>query len=170
MSKKAQMEILGLAIVVLLLILGMVFVVRFIALSDKGSIRKEVSESQIASNYIATYLDTTVRDCRGLTIEELLIDCAEGTPGPRGGAINCGYTLLPDGHEVKSCEQAQLAASTIFLTTFEAWKTKYYFTSFLQGRSPFLTNGTECKGQKRSKDYFLSTASGTLHVKLDLCS
>ena len=168
------MEILGLAIVVLLLILGMVFVIRFIALSDKGSIQKEVSESQIASNYIATYLDTTVRDCRGLTIEELLIDCAEGTPGPRGGSINCGYTLPdtlpPFSHEVKSCEQAQIVASTIFLTTFEAWKTKYYFTAYLQPSQPFITNGTGCKGQKRSKDYFLSTASGTLHVKLDLCS
>ena len=77
------MEILGLSIVVLLLILGMVFVIKFVATSDNGSIRKEVSESQIASNYIATYLDTTVIACRGLTIKELLIDCAER------GAIIC---------------------------------------------------------------------------------
>jgi hypothetical protein len=170
-TKKAQMEILGLAIVVLLLILGMVFVVRFIALGDKGSIRKEVSESQIASNYIATYLDTTVEDCRKLTVEELLIDCAEGGASPTGGSIIC--QSVPE--EVRSCRMAKDVASIIFSRTFDQWKAKYYFSSYVQSQNPFIELSfpnppiTKCAGQKRSKDYFLSTASGTLHVKLDLC-
>jgi hypothetical protein len=169
-AKKAQMEILGLAIVVLLLILGMVFVIKFIAMSNGDSIRKEVSESQIASNYIATYLDTTVIECRSLTIKDLLIDCAEDGALPTGGTIMC-----PTTPQRKSCEMAHIVAKRIFEQTFDQWKTRYYFSAALQNRQPFSELSypglpiTPCTGTKRSKDYPLSTDSGVLHVKLDLC-
>jgi hypothetical protein len=176
---KAQMEILGLSIVVLLLILGMVFVIKFIGISDKGSIRREVTESQTASNYIASYLDTTVKECRDLTIKELLIDCAEGGAAlPNGGTIVC-----PTTPSIKSCQMANDVAKTIFSMTFDQWKTRYYFSSFVQNRNPFIELSfpaddpatgsvetvTKCKGTYRSKDYPLSTNSGTLHIRLDLC-
>ncbi len=166
--RKAQMEILGLAIVVLLLILGMVFVVKFVAMTDKGSVRKEVADSQIASNYIATYLDTTVPECSKLTIKELLMDCAENNPGPAGGTIDC------DGG-TKSCEMAEGIATTVFSKTFDQQKKPYYFSVKIQNGNPFIELShpsppiTKCLGTKRSKDYILSTNSGVLHVTLDLC-
>ncbi len=176
---KAQMEILGLSIVVLLLILGMVFVIKFVGMSDTGSIRREVAESQTASNYIATYLDTTVKECRDLTIKELLIDCAEGGASlPDGGTIVC-----PTTPQRKSCSMANHTAGYIFSKTFDVWRTRYYFSSFVQNRNPFIElsfprddpatasieSVTKCKGTYRSKDYPLSTDSGTLHIRLDLC-
>ena len=160
----------------LLLILGMVFVIRFIATTDNGSVRKEVSESQIASNYIATYLDTTVSSCRGLSVKELLIDCAEGGAAPGGGTISC--------QTMKSCDMATDVARTIFSKTFDQWKTRYYFSANVKTNTPFIALSfptddpstpsivetvTTCKGTKRSKDYPLSTDVGVLHVKLDLC-
>lgn len=173
------MEILGLSIVVLLLILGMVFVIKFVGMSDKGSIRREVAESQTASNYIAAYLDTTIEDCRRLTIKELLIDCAEGGAAlPDGGTIEC-----PTTPSTKSCQMAHDVAEYIFSQTFDQWRTRYYFSAFVQSSTPFIElsypmddpttpaieSVTKCKGTYRSKDYPLSTNSGTLHIRLDMC-
>ena len=156
LSKKSQMEILGLAIVVVLLILGFIFVVKFIALKKPGTLKKEVVESQVASSFISTYLSTSVEECSGLTATELLQDCATQ------GGISCQ-------DHVGSCDKAREVAAAIFSGTFEQWKWKYEMTASLSGRPAIMQLGTSCSGQKRSKTFPLPTKAGTLIVKLDIC-
>ena len=155
------MEILGLAIVVILLILGMVFVIKFVALKPQSTIKKDVVESQVASNYISTYLDITVPNCNSLTVKELLQDCAAGS------SIDC--------NGMTSCAQSQQVADIIFTQTFDEWKWDYYFVAFLQESSPLWklssdADGRPCPGPKKSKTYPLPTRVGTLSVRLDLCN
>ncbi|HIH04627.1 TPA: hypothetical protein HA281_04755 [Candidatus Woesearchaeota archaeon] len=150
------MEILGLAIVVVLLILGLVFVIKFVALKKPSTLKKDVVESQVASNYLSTYLSTSVQECSGLSTTELLQDCAAQ------GGITC-----QDGET--SCEKPREVAAFIFNQTFDQWKWKYEMSAFLGERSSLFTLGTACPGQKRSKTFPLPTRAGTLYVKLDIC-
>ncbi len=150
------MEILGLAIVVVLLVLGLVFAIKFIALKKPSTIRKEVVESQVASNYVSTYLNTAVNDCNYLTATELLQDCAVQ------GGIVCS-----DGKS--SCEKAREVAAAIFSKTFEQWKWKYEMTASLGTSRTLMQLGQACPGQKRSKTFPLPTRAGTMFVKLDIC-
>lgn len=152
--KKSQMEILGLAIVVLLVTLAMVFVIRFLALSEPEDIRSGVVESQVASNYITTYLKTSVEGCNGLSITDLLQDCAIG-----GNICN--------GQD--SCQKAEEVAETIFLSTFDAWNTQYGFEVYLDEDNPKIELGPGCTGERRSKLFPLPTGVSPLFVKLDLC-
>lgn len=156
LRKRGQMEILGLAIVVVLLILGLVFVIKFVALKKPSTLKKEVVESQVASNYLSTYLSTSVQECSGLSTTELLQDCAAQ------GGITC-----QDGET--SCEKPREVAAFIFNQTFDQWKWEYEMSAFLGERNSLFALGKTCPGQKRSKTFPLPTRAGTLYVKLDIC-
>ena len=77
-SSKAQMEIMGLVIVVILIALGVLFALRFMLSGEQTDIRKEVVESELASNIMNAMLSTTT-DCSAknpITMAELFQDCA----------------------------------------------------------------------------------------------
>jgi len=74
-STEAQMEILGLAIVVVLILVATTFVVRFLVLRTPVDYRKGFVSSELASNMLNTFLKTAAKDCSQLTMTELLQDC-----------------------------------------------------------------------------------------------
>src|SRR5689334_16661432 len=57
-TKKAQMEIMGLAVIVILLALGMFFLTKFTLLSEKSNTPQIAQQKQFASNFLNTYLNT----------------------------------------------------------------------------------------------------------------
>ncbi len=154
--KKAQSEIMGLAIVVILLILGMTFVIRFMASKEPVDYKKQFTQSELASNMINTFLKSTSRDCNGLSMTELLQDCGQS----RG--IICG-------NDMDSCEYVEDTAQFVFSNTLEAWKMDYEFKAFADEEEPIFTLGKTCLGSKKSKLFPIPTASRTLFVKLDIC-
>lgn len=155
-GKRAQMEILGLAIVVVLVILGMLFVIKFMSLQEPGNLRQPVVQSQTAASYITAYLKTNVPDCRGLTVTDLLQDCAVG------GGITC-----EDGSD--SCRKAEEVAEEVFSRTFEVWRQPYYFVAFMDEGSPLVELGEQCPGERRTRQFPLPTGVDTMFVRLDLC-
>ena len=64
-KRKSQMEIMGLAIIILLLTLAMIFVVRFVILKGPSDIKKGFTQTELASNMVNTFLKSTSRNCRG---------------------------------------------------------------------------------------------------------
>lgn len=153
------MEILGLAIVIVLLILGMVFVVKFIALKKPSTIKQEVAQSELATGYLSTYLGTSVAECNGLSISELIQDCAVN------GGITCPSAM---GDPLSSCDKAKEVASIIFSRTFDKWKVRYELRASLSSQSLFKL-GDACKGQKRSKTFPIPSRAGTISLTLDIC-
>ena len=163
--KKAQMEILGLAIVVVIILVAAVFIVRF-GIKKPVDYRKDFVRSETASNILNTFLNTNARDCSQLTMTELLQDCAQG----RG-------IICPNNQD--SCQYVEATASEIFTKTLDAQNYKYEFLACVNYdsttsrcndlNSGLIKLGNQCTGQKDSKIFPIPINSGTMYVKLDIC-
>jgi len=109
--KKAQMEVFGLAMVVILIFIGMVLVVVLYKPSSSSDLRAAYSDEVIAQNMITAMfnLNTTC----SLDMEELAKNC------------HLSNSYLCDGKY--ACEYFQDIASNIFENTLEVWKEPYTF-------------------------------------------
>ena len=76
-TRKSQMEIMGLVIIIALIMIGLLFVIRFTILSEPKSLKKSFKEKEMISNFVNAMRLTTVRECRGASVEQLLIDCGD---------------------------------------------------------------------------------------------
>lgn len=150
------MEILGLAIVVVLILIATIFVVRFLALQTPTNYRKGFVSSELASNMLNTFLKTAAKDCSQLTMTELLQDCAQAR------SISCG-----NGQE--SCRFVESTAKKIFENTFDKWNMQYEFLAYTDINSPLIRLGKACKAEKRSKLFPIPINSATMYTKLDIC-
>jgi len=75
MMKKAQMEVLGLAVIVIIVSLGIFFLISFSGEPEK--FHKGFSDEQTIKNLLTSMKRTTVEECRSLDIGELLVNCEE---------------------------------------------------------------------------------------------
>ena len=155
-SKKSQMEILGLAIVVVLILVATIFVVRFLVLKTPTEYRKGFVSAELASNMLNTFLKTAAKDCSQLTMTELLQDCAQG----RG--ITCD-----NGQD--SCKFVESTADKIFEDTLDKWNMQHEFLAYTNINTPLMRIGKACKSEKRSKLFPVPISTATMYVKLDIC-
>jgi len=151
------MEILGLAIVVVLVLLATTFVVRFLMLKVPVEYRKGFISSELASNMLNTFLKTAAKDCSQLTMTELLQDCAQGE------SIACV-------NEESSCKYAESTAKKIFEDTLNKWNMNYEFLVYVGLNQPLIKIGEPCKAEKRSKLFPVPISTGTMYAKLDICT
>lgn len=79
--KKSQAEIVGIAIVMVLIMLGVVFVIRFIVLPENENIKQIYDQIQIGANFIDAMLITHT-NCSGVTMTELIKNCFEQYDNP----------------------------------------------------------------------------------------
>jgi len=90
--KRAQMEIMGLAVIMILVILGFVFGMRFLK-SDDITFGQDFEQKTLATSFLNTMLGTT-SNCYSATFRELIQDCAQGAQ------VKC-----PSGRD--SCSEAR---------------------------------------------------------------
>ena len=150
------MEILGLAIVVVLILVATIFIVRFLVLKTPTEYRKGFVSSELASNMLNTFLKTAAKDCSQLTMTELLQDCAQGK------SITCGT-----GED--SCKFVESTAKEIFEDTINKWNMNYEFLAYTDSNSPLVKIGNACKAEKRSKLFPIPISGATMYTKLDIC-
>ena len=161
-NKKSQMEIMGLALVVILISLGLLFAVKFTALQPSTSgARKAYTNTVRAANMLNTLLKTSTDCAGGATITQLIQDCAS-TP-----QITCGVD--------NSCDYARSVIQTIFDDTLIAWgrlDADYYF-EVQKGGTPLpeiAPFGIKCVGSKESKNQPIPIPGGMITVTLELCT
>lgn len=150
------MEILGLAIVVVLILVATIFVVRFLVIKSPTEYRKGFVSAELASNMLSTFLKTASKDCSQLTMTELLQDCAQAR------SISCD-----NGQD--SCKYAESTANHVFENTFDKWNMKYEFLAYTDANQPFIKIGKPCRAEKRSKLFPIPIISATMYAKLDIC-
>ena len=150
------MEILGLAIVVVLILVATIFVIRFLVLKAPTEYRKGFISSELASNMLSTFLKTSAKDCSQLTMTELLQDCSQGK------GITCD-----NGED--SCQFAQSTAEKIFKGTLGKWNMEYEFLAYTDIKQPLVRIGMPCKTEKRSKIFPIPISTATMYAQLDIC-
>ncbi len=156
------MEIFGLAIIVILIVLGMLFVVRFVIKNESPDHRAKYIPSALASNTVNSFLYTTSKDCSGTDMATLMQDCAKSTP-----LIYCGMG------GIDSCTYLRGAAEEIFNATLERWNYKYYFTIKKKNTGEDIVDplGSICVGSKRTKLFPIALGGGeSLEVKMEICT
>jgi len=154
MNKKAQMEILGLAIIVILITLGILFAFS-LASEETTDIEAAFEQKNLAASYINTLLGTSTA-CYGATFRELIQDCAQG------GTIFC------DGKD--SCDYVKEQADSISQLVLQKRKATYALK--LKGPGPVegLSSGLEeCPGELMPSIQYIPTKQGTVTIRLDLC-
>jgi hypothetical protein len=165
--RKAQMEIIGLAFVVILISLGLLIYIRLQVGKGTTTIKKTFTESQKAANLLNTVLKTNTY-CNGATISTLLQNCAEN-PSSR---IKCDT--------LDSCEFSSQTMAYIFNHSMEVWENEYTLSACLwnsniqecapHGELFTIYDGySVCPGQRESASQFIPTSSGNLKIWLDIC-
>lgn len=171
MKKRAQMEILGLVIIVILVSLGILFAVKFVVLKKPSTVRQSYVDVQLASNELNTLLKTVV-DCDGrkLSVTDLLKNCAEQS--------NLYCIDDPDTGPLGVCEFTNLTASKyIFDKTLKVWGVRYHFKTILKEslfnveKLPEIDNG-DCNENMAGpvKTFTVFTDNGYLEAELKICT
>ena len=156
-KRKAQMEIMGLAIVVVLLVLGMLFAVRFILFKEAPTYRKEYTETQLAANMINTILNTNVDvDCSNIAIGELLQDASKVNPD-----IFC---TNGDSSEV----YVENAINDLLSEINNTLKKDYYFKASTATKDIVTLGYLDDYRVRERKTHFLQTDSGVMKIILDI--
>ena len=160
MKKRSQMEIMGIAIVVIILTIIIMFVIRWGALKKPVEYKKEFAQSEIATNLVNTMLSTTT-DCKGMTFNDLFQDCDTTKTECSAGKNTCKY--------------AEEEVPKIFTGTLGVWKYKYEFSVIRNSDPPIdvIIPIDECKDAKGNIIKERKTASyplpGNLEAKLAIC-
>lgn len=157
------MEIMGLAVIMILVSLGMLFIIQFNLNKEPSSLKKTYTQTQLASNILSSFLRTTVIQCSQNSYGELLKDCAEN--------LNTPNTQLRCENNERSCEYVKATAAVFFNATLNTWGNQsYYFEARIPGQSVMKSSNGRCSGEKESKQNYIPTDAGTMTIVLDICS
>ncbi len=156
-QKKAQTEILGLAIIVVFLTIGMLFVVKFLVTKSPDETRETFIRSELASNILGSIVDADT-NCRGHKISYLIKDCAEYYPGK----IKCTGK--------NSCQYVEQQISYIlprFMTELGGNK-NYKFIAETDEMNLFeISNGNCTVWESANQPY--SIYQGSLDIRFYMC-
>ena len=156
-KRRAQMEIMGLAIIFVLVIFGVLFGIRFVITKPDVDIRRGFQESALAANMLTAIRGTTT-DCSSATIEQLLQDCASAK------SLNCGAAG-------NSCQKADTVIGIIMSETIEHWGRDYNFSITGPYDVSKITFGKgDCSGEKEVKTHPVPTKTGTIILRFEICS
>lgn len=154
-KKRGQMEIMGLAIIFVLVIMGVLFALRFVLLKPEPTLRQEFLESRLAYNMV-TALRGTTTDCRSATVERLLQDCATTV------VLNC--------QGVTSCDKADLVIRFFLTNTLDKWGRNFEFRMEGPDRVEAIQlNNTVCRGEVETESQPIATRAGNINMVLKLC-
>jgi hypothetical protein len=157
--RKAQMEIMGLTIIIILILIGVLFAVQFVIKKPAPELRESFLRTQQAANMLNAMLGTTT-DCEGATVTELLQDCATTQ------SMYCA-TVDVNGN---SCEYVELAMGKMFAETITKWNVDFNFSiAGPSGVSNIRFERGSCIGEKEVKIQPIPTMSGTVTLRLELC-
>ncbi len=162
MKRKAQLEIMGLAIVVILISLIMLFVVRFVVLKEPKEYRKDYAEFDVSYSFVNTIINTNAPDCFDLSFTELFKDCESSH------IVNCGFSY-PD-----SCDYIEDKVGDILSQTLGMQSLNYEFIAYRNNNesdtiiTPIIGGGG-CPTYRKSAPQPISYGGQIILINLYVC-
>ncbi len=155
--KKGQMEIMGLAIVMILISMGILFVLKFSIQSRQVDLKTEYTESQLSANLLNSLLQMTT-DCNNKQVKTLFSECSVSNQ------IDCGSGL-------NSCEYLNDTIGEILNKTLIRWNKRFYFqaTNTQNLQTGGMVFGSPCQGGKDTNEYPIQAGARIVIVSLDIC-
>jgi len=171
LNKKGQMEVFGLAVIVILLVIGMLFMIRFVILApqSKSSGVTSFINKDMASNIVVYMLSVNVdseKVCnKNLDVTDLIRDCALG-----GVGIRC----LGESEPLDTCDISKDVIETIFDNTLSTYGHQYYFRVYKSSSPESIVDslevGAKCRGTQVSGISFIPLTPDVLNLQLDVCT
>lgn len=158
--RRAQMEIFGLVVIVILLAIGLLFAIIILTKNPSTEVTR-VKESVQAANFLNTMMSTT-SDCAKRSVRELLQDCAVSN------ADWIGASLCSNGQT--TCQTAEDMITMMLQQTLGKWGKNYQF--YIQGTEAvekINVTGGQCAGEREGSTRPEKVRTGlditlTLHI------
>ncbi len=157
MMKKAQIEMMGLMIAVILIFVLIFFAAKYSDTKNTFSYKQEFTQTEMASNMLSALLSSTSRDCNNMAMMDIFQECGNGL-----SSIRCAGSIGP-------CDYVKQEANEIFGKTLGEWRVNYEFKAFKNEENPIVYLGSKCNADKKSKMFPVPSNSGILFVRLDIC-
>jgi len=160
LSKKTQMEILGLAMIMLFLSFGLLFVVRFVVMTKPVDVKKSYLHTEMAQNMLTAMMKTTT-GCKGTSLQDLLEDCGKYRE------IDCDN----DPSTEDSCRYANATIDMMLNNTLRKWNKIHEFNVSI-GDDTLLFfeygNSTNLDRERKINLIPLYPQPGSIFIKLDI--
>lgn len=172
-GKKSQMEIIGLAIIVAIALIGMFFAIKYLTKTRERS--TEASDKQIASSFINTLLSEKfeIESCKqGIEMKELIKDCT--AQADRQQACSSSSSL---GATLTYCQKARESTQQILNAAFgDQQNIQYEFKaekSNIDGNTEIWSISRGCSTYKNkvlAPPYVLPTDNEPVIISMGICS
>ena len=161
-SKRGQMEIFGLVVIVILLAIGLLFAIIILTKTPTREIQR-VKESVQAANFLNTMMGTTSIGCAKRSARELLQNCALAT------SEWVGATTCESGQN--TCELLQSMISTMLNQTLGEWGKNYrFYMNGTEAVEQIKIEAGPCTGEREGSTRQEKIRSGLdVEVTLHLC-
>ena len=179
---RAQTEIFGLVVIILLISVAMLFVITFLVKKEPSAYKKEFQQEEIGANWINAFLKTTAKECGGVDMADLVVDCAENPGTPLIiclGKTSCQYLKdqLDFNPATATSTQPYNKVEYLLYKSLSEWRYDNYQMNFTKEPGDVNIFGTgvniesgNCRGEKRASLYILPIYGGEVHINLDICS
>ncbi len=162
-GKKAQMEMLGLAVIVVVVSIGMLYVFAFIVNRPAAFIHPKFMQKEVSQNFLIAISKTTT-DCKGQSVVELLRDCATNKE-------MCCVENPDNSCGLDSCTEVNGVIGDTLERMLKTWQLPYRFRAYINDplANPVLPlTALDPKfsnlGCNENKD---QEAPGILHIPLE---
>lgn len=171
-GRAGQFEIMGLAVIVILVTLGVLFALSTLTGED-SELQQTFEQKRLAVDFLKASLDTQAPECAKATFRELFQDCMQAR------SIACKQGAA----QISSCEYLKRTYQSLFEQTFERYRAKYYFKveggnclgeaaklcDITQGNVVATTPAQPCPGEREISSQPLPTRNGVVTLTLEIC-
>ncbi len=169
-NRKAQVEIVGIAIVLVIVILGALFLFGMSTKTSNGpTVKQELKKSKLGPNFLNAMLKTTT-PCNSYSVKELFNDCFTKR------LITCSSQTSSRTKTYNSCNYLTDVVLVGIFNFLDEEGEYYDFKVYLDGeaqgdfeKKSKLSNKL-CAGTKKSVIYLTTTDHDSLKLELTLCT